>query len=152
MCAFRGVVETSHSKTLAPTARGVRQNGENGTKPGGLWKTGIGRTTEKIRGPSRPHLTRGFTANSSIFLTRKQSHQSIEHRKSLPGRWTSHDRGRRLPLVLYDRRTKDCVRPGFYEPCLYNKEFSHQNSNVNSCLSWKNMAIPHEKVTWMRIP
>ena len=165
------------SKTIAPTARGVRQKGEALPKAGGVRKSGAGRVTVKTRkAPSRPMTTTGLTATSGGFGMRGLQHQQVicsgrfkggthawltpffvlttqaaQHRCPPPGRWIAPDRGRRLPLVLYDHATKECVRPGVMEPKIYNRDFGDKSSSIQSSMAWTSCVVPHNS-TWTRSP
>lgn len=151
--AYEG--QWAHSKTIAGTARGVRQAGERAATAGAPRRPGIvreGRTTVKRHmGPSRPSTTTGLMSNTAD-LGATTSATAGPQLCPPAGRWAPPDRGRQLPLVLADHATGDGVRAGFFEPSIYGRDQSDSHTNLGSCNTWASKANAHEKAAWMRTP
>jgi len=147
----------AHTKTLAPTARGVRQQGEHAPVAGGVGLPGHSRegrnTVKRHLGPSRPGTTPGLYANTA-GNTAGASVSVLEgpQRRPPPGRWSQPDRGRQLPVTLYDHMAKDGVRAPFFEAPVYARDQSDKSVNLQSMSHWGNFANAHEKHCWSRGP
>lgn len=147
-----------HSKTLTHTSRGVRQKGEPPVIPGGLNKNKSGGSLREGRltikrhlGPSRPHTTTGLSSNAGLLGSTCNQDNGPQH-VAPQGRWTNPDRGRQLPILLYDDKTKDGVRPNYFEPNVYCRDLSDSNLRYNSMSSYTHKAKPHEDFCWTRSP
>jgi hypothetical protein len=152
--AYEG--QWGHSKTITGTARGVRQAGERAVMASAPRRPGVareGRTTVKRHlGPSRPHTTTGLMSNTAD-LGATSSATDGPHLKPPPGRWAQPDRGRQLPLVLVDHRTRDGVRAGFFEASVYGRDQSDAHTNFGSCNTWASKASSHgASAAWKRPP
>jgi hypothetical protein len=142
-----------HSKTIAPTARGVRQSGEVGPGPGGGRRAGVSRegraTVTRHLGPSR--TTAGLLANAAEE-TGSTLNATAPVAPGPPGRWAAGQRGRQLPAVLLDYATQEGSRAPFYELRVYNRDLATSRRSVQSAVAWKDLARGHEARAWTRPP
>ena len=158
--AYEG--QWQHSKTMAPTVRGVRQRGEVGPGAGGGRRAGVSRegraTVTRHAGPSRPQTTAGASMRSTaggdgaLSTMQGNSTGSVTGAPAPRGSWVGPQVKRQLPAVLLDYGTQEGGRAPFYEGRVYNRDLATARRSVQSATAWKDLARGHESKAWVRSP
>ena len=164
--AYEG--QWQHSKTIAPTVRGVRQRGETGPGAGRGRRAGVSRegraTVTRHVGPSRPQTTAGASMRSrsssnsvasgdgQLSTVQGNATGAITGAPAPPGRWAGPQVTRQLPAVLLDYGTQEGGRAPFYEARVYNRDLATARRSVQSATAWKDLARGHESKAWVRSP
>lgn len=143
------------SKTIGSTTRGVRHKGETGARAGGVGRAGVSRegrlTVSRHLGPSKPHVSTGISSNAGL-LGSSSNPTNGPHHRAPNGRWTNPDRGRQLPITLVDEKTKQGVKPNYFEPTVYSKDLSDTHLRYDSMCAYTSKAQVHQDYAWNRSP